>query len=114
MRSRGEVVRREESLALRHLQPGGQLLLPLGSPVLEPRLDLYFGEVERFGQLHPLADAQVLVDFEFGLEAFQLLGAVGLAGLPVESGLAGAAVGGLRRWEKSGRLESAFKTVVVK
>jgi hypothetical protein len=107
-------VRREESLALRHLQPGGQLLLPLGPPVLEPRLDLYFGEIERFGQFHPLADAQVLVDFEFGLEAFQLLGAVGLAGLPVESGLAGAAVGGLRRWEKSGRLESAFKTVVVK
>lgn len=75
---------REEALPLRHLEARRQLLLPLRPAVLEPGLDLDLGEVEGLGELHALADAQVLVDLEFALQALELLGAVGLAGFPVQ------------------------------
>lgn len=80
--------RDEEALPVGQLDPGGQLLLPLGAPVLEPGLNLRFGEVELLRQLGPLVDAQVLVHLELGLEPVQLHRAVGLPRLPVDSRLA--------------------------
>jgi len=47
---------------LRDFQPGRKLLLPLRAAILEPRLDLHLSEVQTLGQLHPLADAEILVD----------------------------------------------------
>ena len=45
---------REEPLPLRQLQSGGHLLLPLGPPVLEPRLDLHLRQVQSLGELQAL------------------------------------------------------------
>lgn len=53
--------RLEVTVPVGDLQLGRQLLLPLGPPVLEPRLYLHLGQVQRFGQLHALAHAQIFV-----------------------------------------------------
>ena len=86
---RSQVSIRVHPLTLGDLQSTGQLLLPLGPPVLEPRLDLDLRQVESLGQLHPLVDAQVLVMLELCLQLLQLLRTVGLSGLPVHSRFAG-------------------------
>ena len=52
---------REEPLPLRQLQSGGHLLLPLGPPVLEPRLDLHLRQVQSLGELKALWHGEVLV-----------------------------------------------------
>lgn len=54
-------VGREETLPLGQPHAGGHLLLPLGPPVLEPRLDLRLRQVKRLRQLQALRHAQVLV-----------------------------------------------------
>lgn len=73
-RGREITVRREQRRVMLHrlevtvsvgdLQLGRQLLLPLGPPVLEPRLNLHLGQVQRLGQFHSFAHAQVLVRLE--------------------------------------------------
>lgn len=57
--------------------------LGLGSPVLEPDLDLCLGELELGGELGPLGDGQVLLLPELLLQAVQLLGREGRPRLPV-------------------------------
>lgn len=59
---RGEVAGRKEALPVGHLEPRGQLLLPLGAPVLEPGLYLHLCQTQALGQLHAFAHAQILVD----------------------------------------------------
>lgn len=95
--NRGRQIRGwKQPLSLRHLEARGQLLLPFRPAVLEPGFDLDFGEAKGFGQFHALAHAEILVDFKFGLQPLQLLGAVGLAGLPVQAWFPGSSARGLR------------------
>lgn len=50
------------------------LLAPLYAPILEPDLDLGFGESEGGGQVESLGAYHVLLTLEFGFEPLQLLG----------------------------------------
>lgn len=52
-------------LPLGDFQPRRQLLLPLGTAILEPGLDLDLGQVQALRKRHPFAHAQVLVVLEF-------------------------------------------------
>ena len=67
-----------QPLQLRLLQPLG-----LGSPVLEPDLDLGLRQLQLGGELCPLGYRQVLLLPELLLQGVQLLGGEGGAGLPV-------------------------------
>lgn len=46
---------------------------PLDPSVLEPDLYLCFGQLKSMGQVEALRAYHVLLSFEFGLQAFQLL-----------------------------------------
>ena len=62
--------------------------LRLGTPVLEPDLDLGLGEVKLIGELCPLGDAEVLLLLVLFLEVVQLLGSERCSWLPVSFVLA--------------------------
>ena len=57
--------------------------LGLGPPVLEPDLDLSFGEVERGGELGTFGYREVLLLAEFALKSEKLWRGEGSPGLPV-------------------------------
>lgn len=91
---RRRACRRVVSLPVGDLQTRRQLFFPLGSAVLEPRLDLYLGKAEQARQIESFADAQVFVMLEFGLQPVQLLGAVRLPRLAIDARFARRAFAG--------------------
>lgn len=86
-RRRREIMRREQPLPLCHLQPCGQLLLPLCAPILEPGFNLHLSQIKCFWQLHAFTDAQIFINLKFRFEFLKLLCWIGLTRFTVESGL---------------------------
>lgn len=69
------------------------MLLPLGSPVLEPDLHLGLGEAEAQRQVEPFADAEVPGGLEFVLQGDELLVGEGGPGATRFAGVLGFWVG---------------------
>lgn len=61
-------------LAGQLLHVGRVLALPLGSAVLEPDLDLRFGEIQLLGEGSALCHGQILAAFKFSFERLDLGG----------------------------------------